>query len=472
MSPSLKAIGGSYWPVGGALPAYAPASVADSTVTKIGCWGDSITFGNQDGTGNTWPKYVDDAITSSIGVLNGGVSGNTSPQIRTRLLGTEGASWRDGAAILAAGRNNLILSGTVDTQIATLVGDTAAMVNGLTGSKQYLVLSVHTNVTEGTSGGDMDDYVTIGRMNAQLKAIHGARFLDTRRYLIDNGLSVNGMTATSGDLSDIAKDTIPRSLLQLADGIHPNQYGYRAMAICILQQMVAMGWIASYTTPPMPTVTEPSVSAALLLQYDASVQTATDGATITQLTDQSGNNRHATLVATAGAQVISYDADGYNGKPAFDFPAAKYMDTPTFPALTGIITAIWVAKHDVVASTRYVIGSVTGSELGLGSVSTNGGWLLMRGSLASVGTADVNPHIFRAVLGVGAGASQLYVDGVATGAASNAGVATPTAMRVGAGGAGTGFFDGKLAELRVYNGALTSDDTTALMAFLTSKWAA
>lgn len=472
MSP-LKATGGSLWTVGGAFAGNAPASATDSAVTKIGMWGDSITFGGQDGTGATWPAYIDAAITGSISVYNGGVSGNTSPQIRTRLLGSEGSTWRDGVAILAAGRNNLILAGGVDTQINTLIGDTAAMVNGLTGTKSYLVLSVHTNVTEGTSGGDMADYVTIKRMNDQLAATYGARYLDTRRYLIDNGLAVNGLTATAGDLADIAKDTIPRALLVPDDGIHPNQYGYRAMAICILNKMVSMGWIASYATPPLPApATEPAISAPLLLNYDASKQTAANGTTLTQLTDQSGNGWHATLVASAGSQVISYDTTGYNGKPAFDFPGAKYMDTATFPALTGIITAIWVAKHDVVASTRYVIGSVTGSLLGLGSVSTNGAWLVMRGTLLAVGTADTSPHLFRAVLGVGAGASSLYVDETVIGQNSNAGVANPAAVRIGAGGSATGFFDGKLAEVRIYNGALTTGDTTSLMAFLTSKWAA
>lgn len=439
---------------------------APVVITKLAPWGDSITFGNQDGSGWTWPKFIDQAITSTIDVQNFGISGQRSTQISARQIAD--TSYNSGpttAAIFAAGRNDLLEPDPVN---ALLTG-TAAMVAHLSAGARYLVLSVHTNVTEGTSGTDQADYATVISMNSQLASIYGANFLDTRRYLIDNGLAINGLTASAGDLADIAKDTIPRSLLMSSDGIHLNQYGYRAMAICILNKMVALGWIASYSTPAIPApYSPPAPAATMLLHYDAMAQTAADGATLMQLNDLSGSGNHATRVGGTGQ--VTYDIDGQNGKPAFDFPGTVWFETPTFPAITGVITAFVVHKQDIVGSTRYIFTSPTDTSIGYGTVSTGGAWLVMRGSLLSVGVADTLPHVARLVLGVGAGASSLYLDGNQIATASNAGVGQPTKLRFGANSAGVNLNDGKLAEVLIYNGALTPTEIANKEAELIAKW--
>jgi lysophospholipase L1-like esterase len=55
------------------------------TGSKVVCFGDSLTQGNQDGTGNTYPKYLGTLIGSSV--YNAGVGGEDSLQIASRQGG-------------------------------------------------------------------------------------------------------------------------------------------------------------------------------------------------------------------------------------------------------------------------------------------------------------------------------------------------------------------------------------------------
>ena len=61
-----------------------PVSLLPLGWQNIAAWGDSLTYGNQDGTATTYPATL--TALSGRYVLNGGIGGNTSTQIRTRML--------------------------------------------------------------------------------------------------------------------------------------------------------------------------------------------------------------------------------------------------------------------------------------------------------------------------------------------------------------------------------------------------
>jgi hypothetical protein len=139
-------------------------------------------------------------------VYNGGVGGNTSTQIKARMLAaTDKLSW---PIIIWAGRNNYSDSATVQADIASMV---AAL-----GSSRYLVLSVLNGDTE-PSGSTA--YNQIIALNNDLAATYGDHFLDLRSYLVAQYDS-----AQAQDVIDHANDLPPTSLRY--NSVHLNSAGY------------------------------------------------------------------------------------------------------------------------------------------------------------------------------------------------------------------------------------------------------
>lgn len=206
---------------------------------------------------------------------------------------TEFAGYLGATAIIGVGRNNI-------DDPALVAADVAAMVAKLTPElKRFLVLSVTTTTTEtsGTAG-----YNKVAAINALLAATYGNRFVDTRRYLIDQGLAYNGMSPTSADSTAIAGDTIPPSLIVTQDVTHPNGYGYRAMAACILDKLTALDWLKQKPAAiPAPTAT-PAYA------WDANTLTGADGAAVSSWAPSAG--ALSLTQGTAGKQPTIVTAGG------------------------------------------------------------------------------------------------------------------------------------------------------------------
>ena len=89
-------------------------------------------------------------------------------------------------------------------------------------------------------------------LDAALAATYGASFLDVRRFLIDYGLSVAGISATADDTAAIAEDRFPPSLM--LDIIHLNDARpivvakYVAMFLTARNVAVA-AWVEAGPTP-------------------------------------------------------------------------------------------------------------------------------------------------------------------------------------------------------------------------------
>jgi lysophospholipase L1-like esterase len=180
-------------------PPYARASSV-TNVPTIACWGDSLTEPN---AGTDWPTIL--RIMSGFTTYNGGVSAETSAQIKTRLLAdTAKLSW---PTIIWAGRNDI----TNTTQVTTNI---AAMVSGL-GHSNYLVLGI---LNANTEYGANATYQAITNLNASLSGIYQSRFIDMRSYLVSCR-----DTNIAQDVTDYGNDVVPTSLR--TDFIHPNAAG-------------------------------------------------------------------------------------------------------------------------------------------------------------------------------------------------------------------------------------------------------
>ena len=171
-----------------------PVSLLPLGWQNIAAWGDSLTYGNQDGTATTYPATL--TALSGRYVLNGGIGGNTSTQIRTRMLASTGTLGY--FTVIWAGRNNY-------TDPTTVLADVAAMVAALPSPKRYLVLGVmNGNYPTELSGGS--GYNQIISLNNSLAAAYSSNYLDMRAYLVSLA------TGSSQDQLDLSHDVPPASL--------------------------------------------------------------------------------------------------------------------------------------------------------------------------------------------------------------------------------------------------------------------
>lgn len=186
----------------------------DFSVKDIFAWGDSLTNGN--GAGAT-PYPTQLATLTSFTVTNKGVGGETSTQIKDRLV-ADSANYSK-SVIIWAGRNNASNPTTVKADIATMIATI--------GHDRYLVLSV-LNGTNEPSGNTL--YNTIVQLNNDLSVLYGDKYIDVRRLLVD-AYDPN----IPQDVIDFANDVPPSSLR--TDSIHLNTAGYAIVAEAVNQNL-------------------------------------------------------------------------------------------------------------------------------------------------------------------------------------------------------------------------------------------
>lgn len=126
----------------------------------------------------------------------------------------------------------IIQAGANLPNYARVLYDVQAMVDKCEAEgRDYLVLSLFNNGSE-PSGSAAHTLLT--SINAEFKRRWPQRYVDTRRWLIERGLTAAGLAATEGDTTAIGQDRIPPSLLQ-PDGIHLTPYARRVMAAHLVQ---------------------------------------------------------------------------------------------------------------------------------------------------------------------------------------------------------------------------------------------
>ena len=177
--------------------------------SSIATWGDSLTSGT--GGNTSYPTQL--TTLSGYAVYNGGVGGEGSTQIKTRMLAaTDKHSW---PTIIWAGRNNY-------TDPTTVKADIAAMVAAL-GHENYIILGVLNGDYGGYEILGGGGYIQITQLNSDLSTIYGSHFIDIRAYLVSQYDS-----GSPQDVTDHTNDTVPTSLR--SDAIHLNTAGYLKVA--------------------------------------------------------------------------------------------------------------------------------------------------------------------------------------------------------------------------------------------------
>jgi lysophospholipase L1-like esterase len=265
--------------------------------TDLLFWGDSLTAGA--GGGNTsYPKVC--AETLGLTRINAGVGGETANTISARQGGNNViipagavngtyATLSDifGASIAPLLQGNGSDSGNaliIDGQTCTLThGSSGYTISGYTGDEitvpkiarfrgsdftgKVVVIFVGQNgaTFTGLTGVDAriaiidsmikhighDRYVIMGLSTGtntsreaddnQMLAHYGNKFFPTRKLLVNYGLTINGLTPTTQDETDIANGTVPTQLR--SDGTHMNAYGYTAIGKLLADKIRSLGYV-------------------------------------------------------------------------------------------------------------------------------------------------------------------------------------------------------------------------------------
>ncbi|MDY1005758.1 hypothetical protein [Curtobacterium sp. CFBP9011] len=147
----------------------------------------------------------------------------------SRFYSQDGKAHRNDVSVFWPGRNN--------PNASQVLRDMATMVAFQGVSPRFLVLGVLNNSAEikGTAG-----YNNILSLNAQIGATYPSSYFDMRSWLVQNGLSAAGLTATAQDTADIANDVVPTSLR--FDATHPNRFGYLAIGAKVADLIKQKGW--------------------------------------------------------------------------------------------------------------------------------------------------------------------------------------------------------------------------------------
>lgn len=161
-------------------------------------WGDSLTAGNQDGSGTTYPNVLATLYAPNITVANQGVGGQTSSQILTRFQAVP-STWGYGTLIWS-GENNFNSGAQVQADIATMVSDLT--------TPNYLVFALLNGEGSGIGTGN---YTTITTLNAAFGATYGVQYLDVRSQLAAAYNPANAI-----DVIDHTNDVSPPFTLRAA----------------------------------------------------------------------------------------------------------------------------------------------------------------------------------------------------------------------------------------------------------------
>lgn len=276
----------------GALGLGYATGTAISDGTHIATWGDSLTHGDGAVIGAYQTALV--SLIGGYAILNGGVGGEGSTQIKDRMLAAP--ETHAYPTIIWSGRNNFTSPVTVKADIAEMVSALAAV-----GNENYLILSVLNASGEsiGTS-----NYNAIIQLNDDLSDIYGSHYVDVRSYLVS--LYDPGQPQ---DVTDHDNDIPPSSLR--FDTVHLTVVGYQAVAQKISQHVdVLQGTTGRVlTTGNIATLFGSTTAIGVInrnVGYFSTVGIGTSSpSSKLEVSDSGTNQAQLTLSSLAGASAVT-----------------------------------------------------------------------------------------------------------------------------------------------------------------------
>jgi hypothetical protein len=212
-------------------------------------------------------------------------------------------------------------------------------------------------------------------------------------------------------------------------------------------------WNFTTITPPPAGVT------GLTLWLDASQLTGlSDGATLNTWNEMSGLGNHATR--TTGAP--TYETNELNARPVVRFPVGNGASF-SFPRMTNIRTVFWVMKQQNPSEMKFLLGDTTDYHFHRGTVTPSKIWhSTYTSSRIKDGTTSLNG---------------LAVNGTTTNLPVGWNLLSVTttdvvnASNLSADRTNGRSWEGDIAEVMIYNRALSATESEQISSYLTAKYA-
>lgn len=152
-----------------------------------------------------------------------------------------GRAYAGGVQIILAGRNDIGYASEAGDVVDRVLSATRAMVESLTPMHPRLLLLGTITATSETAGTNGHTQVTA--INAGVREMYPQYFWDYRAWLVKDAIKALGITPTATDLSRIAGDTLPPSIMVPGDGVHYSPATAAAAAARIKTELTNRGWI-------------------------------------------------------------------------------------------------------------------------------------------------------------------------------------------------------------------------------------
>lgn len=291
-------------------------------------------------------------------------------------------------------------------------------------------------------------------------------------------LFINGVQDGSATIS---RTEATAGVLSVGAGVSPADDPFDGHIDTIDIKKSTARWTAAFGPPaPNMTVTTPDDITGLKLWLRGSVGIVTDGSGVNTWADQSGDSNNA---ATPGGQPDLVTA-GLDTRDTVKFVAAN-SDYMSIPSATGTIkdvlsagvdwTMFWVAK---VTSANFmnILSTDDASDNNYQFADQQASsdiFMHPAGVLAETHTSDSDWHHKAFMRDQSAGNLRAWRNGVEMGDGTNADTTTWTAaseFNLGAEGNLSQFFDGEIAELILFTGALSVSDMVKMHKYLRRRY--
>lgn len=196
------------------------------------------------------------------------------------------------------------------------------------------------------------------------------------------------------------------------------------------------------------------------------------GSNVTQWNDLSGNSRHAQVINSSTSPTYNASDSSFNDNPSITFGTSAQMrfEYSGLSITSTAWTFIFVCKPNTNSGTDTLFDSQSGRLSCYSMHPTTSSYAYFDGAVQGVGgTVSTTTKILEYSLNSVANVGELFIDGVSTGvtdtyASKNIGGAVGLGGRPNALG-GTNVFDGKMAEVIIYNKILTSNERAQLLGY-------
>ena len=156
--------------------------------------------------------------------ISGFTGGSQIVPVQARFAGSD---FTGNIVVIFVGQNGAEFTGLTGVDARMAIID--SMISHI-GHNRYVVFGLSTGTDSSRSVED-----------EKLLAKYGNKFFPVRTMLVNYGLTINGLTPTSQDTTDIAEGTVPTSLR--SDSVHMNAYGYTAIGKMLADKIRSLGYV-------------------------------------------------------------------------------------------------------------------------------------------------------------------------------------------------------------------------------------